>query len=611
MAGEDDVADIGVDGVIDARQIGSGAFGRVYRARQESLDRTVAVKVLANVDLDEEARQRFDREGRAVGALSGHPNIVAVHQQGVTDGGNPYLMMEFCTGGSCGDRVRSDGAMTWQESTEVAIAIAGALETAHRAGILHRDVKPDNILIDAYDTPKLADFGIARVSKSAHLTATGTLTGSPAHMPPELIAGKSATPASDVYSLASTVYAMITGRAAFVRDSDESIVPMLQRISFEEADPLEDHGVPHPIARVIARAMAKDPTERQASCQEFGNDLNRARQAAGAPPAPMKVQGERRVDPDATLASTMAPPDTTGDLGPQAHTGPAPFGVTGQGWDQGPTQQQPTWPQNSSGPSAPSADSLHGATNPFARATFDQASFGQSSFGPSSFGPSSFAQSPFSQSGAGVTVPSPPPQPAKKRPVWLIAGGVGVLVIILVVAGLAFRGTGSSGDHGSTGLLVDGKAAGGHWIPTNAVKFDPVTTPCGTVPNAYERIEGQGFRPDGATTPQWATMGAPAASDADAQRGFEQWDAAFAGCPSSAQGAEDVTPLSAPNLPCNCDESTAWSYTTPGGQPAYIGMVRKGSMTAGVVVQAASGADEQDLFTELLAAAAERVEAVG
>lgn len=286
--------DIGVPGITGAVEIGRGAFGRVYKADQEEFNRVVAVKVLANVDLDDEARMRFAREARAVGRMSGHPNIVDVYAQGSTDDGKPYLIMEFCSGGTLGEHNR----ISWQEATEAIVAVAGALQTAHDIGILHRDIKPANILLDSYGTPKLGDFGIARMESEAHVTATGMLTGSPAHMAPELIAGQPPSPASDIYALASTLFTAMSGRAPFHRETDTTILSLLQRITSEPAPYLGAQGVPPPIADLVAAGLAKDPAQRPPSCRDFAQALMSARVRLGLPP------GDYRVDKQSATASS-------------------------------------------------------------------------------------------------------------------------------------------------------------------------------------------------------------------------------------------------------------------------------------------------------------------
>ena len=320
---------IGVPDIGEAHEIGSGAFGVVYRARQESFDRVVAVKVLANVETDDTALERFAREVRAVGRLSGHPNIVAVHAHGTTESGKPYLLMEFCERGSHGDAVRKGRRYSWDEATTVGLSIAGALATSHQAGILHRDIKPDNLLIDSYGVSKLADFGIARASTQASVTKTGMLTGSPAHIAPELIAGERPTVASDLYSLASTIHTLITGEAPFVRDSDVSILPLLQRIASEPPPHLRQYGVPAPVADLLHQAMAKRPEDRPRDCATFARDLQAVRRETGVDPgtyrvlaAPGATSGQEEADETVVPGGGTPPPGTPAS--PAAAEGDAP-----------------------------------------------------------------------------------------------------------------------------------------------------------------------------------------------------------------------------------------------------------------------------------------------
>ncbi len=322
---------IGVPDITDAVQIGSGAFGVVYRARQDSFDRTVAVKVLANVETDQAVLHRFAREVRAVGRLSGHPNIVAVHTHGTTESGKPYLLMEYCERGSHGDALRQGRRYTWDEATSVGLAIAGALATSHQAGILHRDIKPDNLLIDTYGVTKLADFGIARASTQASVTKTGMLTGSPAHIAPELIAGERPTTASDLYSLASTIHTLLTGEAPFVRESDVSILPLLQRIATEPPPHLGPYGVPAPVAQVLHRAMAKNPRERPADCETFARELQAARREAGAEEGSFRVVAPPGGSTGDTPETTVVPGQTDAATG----SGPHGSGPHGSGPHQG------------------------------------------------------------------------------------------------------------------------------------------------------------------------------------------------------------------------------------------------------------------------------------
>ncbi len=267
--------DLGIEGIEGAVEIGRGGFGVVYRATETDLGRTVAIKVLLG-DFDERARVRFDRERRAMGSLSGHANIVTVHRSGFTDAGHPFLLMEFLEGGSIADRLHTEGRLPWGDVVQLGVEIADALATAHRAGVLHRDVKPGNILLGRSGVAKLGDFGIARLH-GAPETRSAVVTASVAHAPPEVIGGSRPDERADVYSLASTLFELAWGAPAFVDHTDESLVPMLSRIAMESPPDLAAVGMPAPIANVIFRAMAKEKTQRHASADAFGEALARAR----------------------------------------------------------------------------------------------------------------------------------------------------------------------------------------------------------------------------------------------------------------------------------------------------------------------------------------------
>ena len=222
------VSELRAAGFDDAEEIGRGGFGIVYRCTQLALDRTVAVKVLTT-DLDEN-RERFLREQRAMGRLTGHPNIVGVLQVGETEGGYPYLVMQFHRRGSLDARIRRVGPLPLEEVLRLGVKMAGALATAHRTCILHRDIKPANILYTDYGEPALSDFGIAHIT-GGFKTATGTFTGSPAFTAPEILSGDPPSQASDVYGLGATLFCALTGHAAFERRSGEQVVTQFLRIA--------------------------------------------------------------------------------------------------------------------------------------------------------------------------------------------------------------------------------------------------------------------------------------------------------------------------------------------------------------------------------------------
>ena len=276
------VGDLILDGFDDPVEIGRGGFGVVYRCMETALDRTVAIKVLSGVD--EENRNRFLREQQAMGRLSGHPNIVTIYHASSTPHGQPYIVMEYHHLGSLEAIIRRDGPLGWEKALGVGINIARALGRAHQAGILHRDVKPSNILLTEYGEPQLTDFGIARIH-GGYQTGTGVVLGSPAFTAPEVFTGRAPTVQSDLYSLAATLFCLITGHAAFQRRDGEQLVAQFLRIASEPVPDLRQSGIPAQVCSVIERAMSDDPARRQETAEVFEQDLRTAlrRTSAGSP----------------------------------------------------------------------------------------------------------------------------------------------------------------------------------------------------------------------------------------------------------------------------------------------------------------------------------------
>jgi serine/threonine-protein kinase PknK len=251
-------------------EIGRGGMGVVFRAQQVEFGRAVAIKVLAPFP-NESAKKRFERERRAIGQVSNHPNIVTVYGSGFTTDDRPFIAMEYMPGGSLADRLRQ-GPMRWEDAIATGVKLSDALQTAHRASVLHRDVKPENILVSAFGQPKLADFGIARID-DGHETRTSTVTFSLAYAPPEAFDGKRLTASADVYALACSLYALVAGQPPFVHSSDESIVSIIARVASAPVPDLRLLGVPAALAAAIEAAMIKDPTRRTQSATAFRDQL--------------------------------------------------------------------------------------------------------------------------------------------------------------------------------------------------------------------------------------------------------------------------------------------------------------------------------------------------
>lgn len=256
-----------IEGLTELQQIGRGGFATVFKARQESANRYVAVKVLRAV-LEDEPAARFDRECRALGSLSSHPGICTLYSFGQTTAGQPYLVLGLCEL-SLADRLAARGPMPWTDVAPVLHHLADAVGFAHTEGILHRDIKPENVLVTKFGNTVLSDFGIARLNDGHH-TATGMVTASLAHAAPEVLEGLVATPASDVWSLASTGYHLLTGMAPFRRATDESAAALLARVFREPPPNLRDRDVPPAFCDALEAAMAKDPDDRTPTMEVFG-----------------------------------------------------------------------------------------------------------------------------------------------------------------------------------------------------------------------------------------------------------------------------------------------------------------------------------------------------
>lgn len=273
------------------QRIGAGGFGTVYRAWQPEFGRWVAVKVLSGTVDDADDERRFERERLATGSLSAHPAIVTVHDHGVSGDGHPYIVMELMEGGSLSARLGA-GPLSPEDVTGLGVTLAGALAAAHETGVLHRDVKPENVLFSAYGQPALADFGIARLP-GVTTTRSGVITASLAHAPPEVLDGRPPDDRADVYGLASTLWTASTGYAPFTRDVDEPIAALIARITTSPPPDVVALGVPGPLADVLARGLAKAPDDRQASAAVFAEELRQAESALGFRVTPLVVATTR------------------------------------------------------------------------------------------------------------------------------------------------------------------------------------------------------------------------------------------------------------------------------------------------------------------------------
>jgi serine/threonine protein kinase len=266
--------------------LGEGGMGAVYRAKHLSLDRYVALKLLrADVAVSSSALRRFAREARAVARLR-HPNVVTIHDFRNAPGVGFYLVMEYLEGRSLREELKQRGPLPVREAIALIEPVCSAVAQAHSAGVVHRDLKPDNVFLEAVPNGfvvKVLDFGVARLLDAdgeAPLTAAGGILGTPLYMAPEQCDGRPTDARSDVYSLGCVLYEMLTGRPPFV---GESLASVLYQHIAKQPTPASDHRreIPAAVVLVLQKALAKAPAERIQSMSELLRSLQHASAEAG------------------------------------------------------------------------------------------------------------------------------------------------------------------------------------------------------------------------------------------------------------------------------------------------------------------------------------------
>jgi serine/threonine-protein kinase len=281
--------------------LASGGMADVYAARDRTLDRPVAIKRLkAHLD-DPVARVRFEREARALAGFS-HPNAVAVYDAG-NDADGPYIVMELLSGPTLHEYLRERGRLSFAEASGIADQVLAALGVAHARGIVHRDVKPGNVMFASDGTVKLADFGIAKVmaDATADVTVTGQLVGTPKYVAPEQAIGGRATPQSDLYAVGVLLYEMVAGAAPFAGDTPAATLAAHQRAPVPDLREVRPDA-PRAFVAVVARALAKDPGDRFPDAAAMRAALR------GEPGAGAAGAAAATIPMDQTLASTETVP---------------------------------------------------------------------------------------------------------------------------------------------------------------------------------------------------------------------------------------------------------------------------------------------------------------
>jgi eukaryotic-like serine/threonine-protein kinase len=290
------------------KPLGSGGMADVFLAHDNILDRDVALKVMSTrYASDEEFVERFKREAQSAAALS-HPNIVSIFDRGSSEDGTYYIAMEYLPGGTLKDRIMRKGALPARTAAAVALQIAEALQCAHERGVVHRDIKPHNILITESGDVKVTDFGIARAASSSTMTRTGSILGTAHYISPEQAMGEPVGPASDLYSLGVVLYEMLTGELPY--DADTPLGIAMKHVNGHLRPPQAiDPSIPAGINAITCRLLAKDPEDRYASDAELIEDLERV--VAGLEPANATTEMMARAMPT-TAPTRVGPPPPYG-----------------------------------------------------------------------------------------------------------------------------------------------------------------------------------------------------------------------------------------------------------------------------------------------------------
>jgi YVTN family beta-propeller protein len=402
--------------------IGRGGMGVVYKARQISLDRVVALKAIApELSGDEEFRERFKRESRIAASIE-HPNVIPVYQAGESDG-LLYLTMRYVEGIDLRTLIDDEGPLEPSRAARVVAQVAAALAAAHGRGLVHRDVKPGNVLIDRpaeLEHIYLTDFGIARhLASTKALTKTGAVVGTMDYLAPEQVQGLGADARSDVYSLGCVLFETLTGRVPFPRDNEAA--KMFAHMSAPVPSTTEVRPeVPGPLDKMAVMAMAKEPEQRFQSATEFAEGLLAHAGTGRAPPLP--------------------PPAHPGPVAPivdvpagEAATGPPPTEAAAP-----PTEAAVPPTEAAVPPTEAAVPPTEAAVPPTRRAA-----------PPAEAAPPGAPAAEPSGAEVGATRAAAPPKPARRRRVPVVVGGVAAAAVVAAVAVIALSGGGETSDQGA------------------------------------------------------------------------------------------------------------------------------------------------------------------
>lgn len=321
--------DLGIPGISDVVEVARAAAYTTYRVADSGSGRQVLIKVVHAAGQPPSVVARFAAEQGVLVELASHPNLISVFGQGTTTGGEPFVVTDLTSPTTAADRAASAPPVTGPEVLRLGVRVAGALDSVHRGGVVHGDLRAHNIMLTDDGEPDVADVGLVMLTGTS-IAATGDPRDLE-HASPEQLDGQYLTPATDQYSLATTLYRLLAGEPAFVRAGETSVVPVIKRIATEPPGDLKAKGVPPAVADVIHKALSKAPGDRYPSMQAFGRALQQAEVALGLPITDMTVMTPATRLPTVWEAAPSAPTARASAAapggGPPAAKGPPPGGV--------------------------------------------------------------------------------------------------------------------------------------------------------------------------------------------------------------------------------------------------------------------------------------------
>ena len=301
--------DLGIDGISEVEEVARTENTTTYRVRDTGTGQLVQLTVVDAAGLAPESIERFGQGQRVLAEISSHPNLLTVLGTSRTASGDPFVVTDIPSATTLASRLGGSPPITGPEVLRMSVRIAGALESAHRGGVVHGDFRPENVALAGNGEPMVTEVGLSTLTGSAvgHTDDPSRLE----HVSPEVLDGGAPTPASDQYSLAAAMFRLLAGEAAFVRPDDTSVIPVIKRIATEPAPDLKSKGVPPAAAEAVNKALSKTPAERFPNLQAFARALQQAEVALSLPVTDLTV-----LTPAAPLPTSWATPAPGGSAAP-------------------------------------------------------------------------------------------------------------------------------------------------------------------------------------------------------------------------------------------------------------------------------------------------------